>query len=68
MAYYVSSKFLQHPVARVRTVPFNQIDGFCPLIGSHDIPLQLEVPRMWENAVVTKWKELICPNYEGNST
>ena len=60
MAYYVSSKFLQHPVARVKIVPFNQIDEFCPL-------LQLEVPRMWENAVVTKWKELICPNYEGNS-
>jgi len=31
------SKFLQHPVARARTVPFNQIAGFefCSLIGSH---------------------------------
>jgi len=32
------SKFLQHPVARARTVPFNQIaEGFefCSLIGSH---------------------------------
>jgi len=50
------SKFLQHPVARVRTVPSNQIaEGFkfCSLYWLTQLMLlQPEVERTWKSAVV----------------
>ena len=49
------SKFLQHPVARVRTVSSNQIaEGFefCSLIGSHGCRCFNQKLQELENAVV----------------